>query len=57
VINVIKQRDANDYVPVGDIKTAPGARTGLFVAERNALYVAVPTRGSSGAEIRVFSMQ
>jgi DNA-binding beta-propeller fold protein YncE len=36
------------------IATRSGARTGLWVASLNRLYVAVPARGSDGAEIRVF---
>ena len=36
------------------VATAPGARTGLFVPERNELFVAVPHRGDQRAEVRVF---
>jgi hypothetical protein len=38
------------------VPTAPGARTGLFVPERNELLVAVPHRGSQRAELRVFQV-
>jgi hypothetical protein len=57
VVNVIEQRDVNQYVTVGKMKTAPGARTGLFVAERSALYVAAPARGGSSAEIRIYTVR
>jgi len=51
-INIIQQVDPNTYKSVTRIDTAAGARTGLFVPERNTLFVAVPHRGSQPAEIR-----
>lgn len=36
--------------------TAAGARTGLFVPSAKSLFIAVPARGSSPAQIRVFVM-
>lgn len=45
---------ADRFEPVGDLPTAPGARTSLFVAERRRLYVAAPAREGASAEIRVF---
>ena len=39
---------------IARIDTAPGARTGLYVAALNRLFVAVPHRGGQLAEIRVF---
>lgn len=36
------------------IPTRSGARTGLWVASLNRLYVAVPARGRDAAEVRVF---
>jgi DNA-binding beta-propeller fold protein YncE len=36
------------------VKTASGARTGLWVEPTHRLYVAVPARGAQGAELRVF---
>jgi DNA-binding beta-propeller fold protein YncE len=38
------------------IPTAAGARTGLFVASVNRLFLAVPRRGVQRAEIRVFEV-
>ena len=49
--------DANTYKPVTKIDTAEGARTGLFVPERNTLCVAVPHRGSQQAEIRRYEIE
>ena len=39
------------------VPSAPGARTGLLVAARKTLYVAVPARGTSPAEIRVYTVR
>jgi len=55
VVTVIQQSGVSDYQRAGEVKTAPGARTGLFAAERDALYVAVPAQGTSAAEIRVYT--
>ncbi len=53
-IDVVSQKDADHYEPLGTIPTAGGARTGLFVPELNRLYIAVPARGNQSAEIRIF---
>jgi hypothetical protein len=39
---------------VAHVATAAGARTSLFAADQNRLYLAVPHRGIQKAEIRVF---
>jgi DNA-binding beta-propeller fold protein YncE len=57
IIDVVQQRDADHYQTVARVPSAPGARTGLFVAARKALYVAVPARGPSPAEIRVYAVR
>src|SRR6266704_2678494 len=51
-IDIIEQTDASTYKAITKIDTADGARTGLFVPERDSLFVAVPHRGSQQAEIR-----
>jgi DNA-binding beta-propeller fold protein YncE len=56
-INIIEQADANTYKPLAKIDTANGARTGLFVPERDSLFVAVPHRGSQKAEIRAYRVE
>jgi hypothetical protein len=53
-ISVIEQVDADHYRPAGNVKTAPGARTSLFVPELHRLYVAVPHRAAQPAEVRVY---
>ena len=49
--------DANTYKALTKIDTADGARTGLFVPERDSLFVAVPHRGSQQAEIRRYQIE
>jgi len=56
VITVVQQ-DADRYTAIGQARTAPGARTGLFVAPRRTLYVAVPAQGARSAEIRIFNVR
>jgi DNA-binding beta-propeller fold protein YncE len=56
-IDIIEQTDANTYKTLTKINTADGARSGLFVPERDALFIAVPHRGSQRAEIRRYQIQ
>jgi DNA-binding beta-propeller fold protein YncE len=56
-IDVIEQTDPKTYKTSTRVDTAGGARTGLFVAERNTLFVAVPHRGSQQAEVRCYEIQ
>ncbi len=57
IINVIDQLGRDSYQMAATIKTASGARTGLFVAELSSLFVAVPHRGAQTAEIRRYTVQ
>ena len=56
-IDVIEQRDVDDYKLLEKISTAPGARTCLFSPDLNQLYLAVPRLGERPAEIRVYQVQ
>lgn len=56
-IDVIAQTDPKTYRALTRLDTANGARTGLFVPERDDLFVAVPHRGSQQAEIRCYRVQ
>jgi DNA-binding beta-propeller fold protein YncE len=56
-IDVIDQIDSNTYRVSTTIRTADGARTGLFVSERDVLFVAVPHRGSQQAEVRCYQIE
>jgi outer membrane protein assembly factor BamB len=53
-ISVFEQTDPDTYRLIGKVDTAEGARTSLFVADSDTLYVAVPHRGSQLAEVRAF---
>jgi DNA-binding beta-propeller fold protein YncE len=56
-INILDQIDPNTYTASTKVDTAEGARTGLFVPERDTLFVAVPHRGSQDAEIREYEIE
>src|SRR5437660_5697813 len=56
-IDMIDQTDPSNYKAVTKIDTADGARTGLFVPERNILFIAVSHRGSQQAKIRVYGVE
>src|SRR5207244_12742508 len=51
-IDIVQQQDADRYALLGSLRTAPRARTGLWVAETARLYVAAPAMGGSTAAIR-----
>jgi YVTN family beta-propeller protein len=53
-VDVIQDEGANRFARVAHMATAAGARTSLFVAAQNRLYLAVPHRGNQKAEIRVY---
>ena len=50
-------RDGDSLQRLGRVTTRGGARAGLWVGAQTRLYVAVPARGSEGAELRVFEAQ
>ena len=52
VVEVVEPRGTG-YASVGRIATAPGARTGLWSAKFDRLYVAAPARGGPGARVIV----
>jgi sugar lactone lactonase YvrE len=52
-IDAIEQRDGQ-YAHLGQVPTAPGARTSLFVPELDRLYVAVRATGPEPAAVWVF---
>jgi len=53
-ITVIGQSNVKTYTVIGQVKTAPGARTSYFISQTHTLYVAVPHRGNQKAELRAF---
>ena len=56
-VDIIEQTDADHYKRAVKVPTASGARTGLFVAERDGLFIAVPHRGTQAAEIRRYRVR
>ncbi len=56
-IDIIDQTDPNTYAASARVNTADGARTGLFIPERDTMFVAVPHRGSQKAEIRAYHVE
>jgi DNA-binding beta-propeller fold protein YncE len=53
-IDVFQDQSPNRFTRTAHVATAAGARTSLFVAELNRLYLAVPHRGNQRAEIRIY---
>jgi len=56
-IDIIEQTDANTYKAFAKVDTADGACTGIFMHERDTLFVAIPHRGSQRAEIHVYQVE
>jgi DNA-binding beta-propeller fold protein YncE len=54
-IEVIQQKDADNYSIAGKIKTVKGAGTSLFSTAFSQLYLAVPQTESNPAELRVYT--
>ena len=57
VIDVVRQRESDRLEVVQRLQTAPGARTGLFVAPLSTLFVAVPARAGAPARIRAYTIK
>jgi DNA-binding beta-propeller fold protein YncE len=53
-IDVLRQDDPDHYALESTVRTAPRARTGLFVADESKLYVAAPASGGSPAKLLSF---
>ena len=56
-VDVIRQDGPDRYSLESSVKTAPRARTGLFVPEESELYVAAPSEGSTPARILVYRVR
>lgn len=56
-LEAFEQNSPDRYQSLGRIDTAAGARTGVYSPDFNRFYVAVPHRGSQGAEIRVYTIE
>ena len=56
-VDVVRQDDADHYELESSTKSAPRARTGLFVPEEDRLYVAAPAVGASAARVLVYRVR
>jgi DNA-binding beta-propeller fold protein YncE len=56
-VDIVEQTDLDHYQRRMKVPTASGTRTGLFVPEWDALFVAVPQRGAQAAEIRRYQVR
>jgi len=56
-IDIVRQEDPDHYLLEGAVRTAPGARTGLFVPEGRRLYVAAPAIGTSPAKLLAYRVR
>ena len=56
-LSVVQQVDADHYKDMGKFPTAIGARTGVWYAKRDRLYIAAPPSGVLGARVLVFEAQ
>jgi DNA-binding beta-propeller fold protein YncE len=53
-LDVVQAPVTGGLTRIAHVQTAPGARTSLFVASQNRIYLAVPHRDSQRAEVRVY---
>ncbi len=56
-LDVYEQHDPDHYRLLAQLKTAPGARTSLFIPDLARLCLAVPRRGEQSAEVRVYAVE
>src|SRR5580765_389462 len=56
-IDIVRQEDPDRYSLQGAVRSAPRARTGLFVPGEGRLYVAAPAVGTSPAKVLVYRLR
>ncbi len=56
-IDIVRQADPDRYSLERTVRTAPRARTGLFVPEEGLLYVAAPAIGTSPAKLLAYRVR
>ena len=56
-VDVYKETDADHYQSLGNVPSGPGAKTGLLVPQLSRLFVAVPPKGTTPAEVYVYQVQ
>ncbi|MGE5525194.1 MAG: hypothetical protein ACM3SS_15885 [Rhodospirillaceae bacterium] len=52
--DIVSQDAGGHYTNEASLKTAPGARTGLFAPEQRTIYVAAPRAARNSARILVY---
>jgi len=57
VVDVVRRREGDRLELAERVETAPGSRTGLYVAQLSTLFVAAPTRAGTPAQIRVYTIK
>lgn len=57
VVDVVRRRKGDRLELAERVRTAPGARTGLFVPRLSTLFVAVPARAGAPAQIRAYTIR
>jgi hypothetical protein len=57
VVDVVRRGDGDRLELAERVQTAPGARTGLFVARLSTLFVAVPSRAGTPAHVRAYTIR
>jgi YVTN family beta-propeller protein len=56
-VDIFRQESPDQYALEGSVKTAPRARTGLYVPEEGMLYVAAPAAGTSPARVLAYRVR
>jgi DNA-binding beta-propeller fold protein YncE len=56
-VDVYKENDADHYQSLGQIPSGPGGKTGILVSPLKRLFVPVPPRGTTAAEVYVYEVQ
>lgn len=56
-VDVYKETDPDHYQSLGNVPSGPGGKTGLLVPQLSRLFVPVPPRGTTPAEVYVFQVQ
>lgn len=56
-VDVYKETDPDHYQSLGNVPSGPGGKTGLLVPQLSKLFVAVPPRGTTPAEVFVYQVQ
>src|SRR3984893_1500051 len=56
-VDVYKESDADHYQSLGPIPSGPGGKTGILVSPLKRLFVPVPPRGTTAAEVYVYEVQ